>query len=101
MDLCPALSDRSDLFFQGRKSTCIGVALAFLFNEFLCLFLPFHKLFLLLFELPDLILEFFLFLQEFILHFIVVSEEQHFSVNQGLEGVSFKTHVNQKNNVVE
>lgn len=99
--LCSALINRSNLFFEGGKLTCFSVSFAFLFVDFLCLFFLFGKLFLFLFDLPHLVFFLLLVLQQLILHFIVVSEEKHLAIDQGLEGMRLETHVNQKNDIVE
>ena len=43
----------------------------------------------------------FLLLEELILDFVVVSKENHFSIDEGLECVSFEAHIDEEDYIVQ
>ena len=62
--------------------------------------LPLEHSFLILLELPQPILHVLLLLEQLVLDLVVVPEEVHLVVDEGLEGVGFEAHVDQEDEVV-
>ena len=62
--------------------------------------LPLEHSFLIFLELPQPILHVLLLLEQLILDLVVVPEEVHLVVDEGLEGVGFEAHVDQEDKVV-
>lgn len=54
-----------------------------------------------LLELPQSILHILFLLEQFVLHFVVVPEEEHLVVDQGFEGVGLEAHVHQEDEVLQ
>lgn len=98
---CSRLIDGNNLFFQRGESASISVAFAFLFILLLSLLFLLRQLFLLLFDLPDLVFFFLLLLKQLVFHLVVVSEEEHLPIDESLESVCFETHIDQEYDVVE
>lgn len=72
------------------------MSLILLFVDFLCLFFFLNELFFFFLKLPNLIFLFLLFLQKLILGLIVISEKKHLPIDQRLEGMGLKAHINQE-----
>jgi hypothetical protein len=62
---------------------------------------PLDDLLLGFLEFPQPILHVLLLLQQFVLHLVVVPEEQHLVVDQRLESVRLEAHVHQEDQVVQ
>lgn len=63
--------------------------------------LPLHHYLLRLFQFPQPILHVLLFLQQLVLHLVVVAEEEHLVVDEGFEGMGFEAHVYQEDQVIQ
>jgi hypothetical protein len=60
-----------------------------------------YDLLLSLLQLPKPILHILLLLQQFVLHFVVVPEEEHLVVDECLEGMRLEAHVDKEDQIIQ
>jgi hypothetical protein len=72
-----------------------------LLEQFRVGLLPLDDCLLGLFEFPQTVLHVLLLLEQFVLHLVVVAEEEHLIVYEGLEGMGLEAHVHQEDQVIQ